>query len=220
MNAATRVTGNNGTVAIALRPGRQSAIAFAEARSPLGFRGGLSNLSDYIGDDPTNATDPSGLVVVLPIGAQPPTPLQSAAFTNPYAPYFPAPTNPYLAYLKNEIKSITVTDVGDKLGIYADTDSLGWAFTVKVETTGDIAKLSVEQSVSTLEIWFDPDGKYWSAKVFNHDNDDPDKLPLQKFDEKTANKLKKDIQSGRETFAPDKHPQVPTNDIVILVKKA
>jgi RHS repeat-associated protein len=28
---------------------------------PKGFAGGLSNLSDYVGDDPTNATDPSGL---------------------------------------------------------------------------------------------------------------------------------------------------------------
>jgi hypothetical protein len=48
-------------MAVAMRLGRRSATAFAEARSPLGFRGGLSNLSDYVGDDPTNATDPSGL---------------------------------------------------------------------------------------------------------------------------------------------------------------
>jgi len=61
MNAATRVTGSNSTATMAMCPGRQSAIAFVEARRPLGFRGGLSNLSDYIGDDPTNATDSSGL---------------------------------------------------------------------------------------------------------------------------------------------------------------
>jgi hypothetical protein len=37
---------------------------FLENSSPLGFAGGQSNLTEYVGNSPTNATDPTGLVAV------------------------------------------------------------------------------------------------------------------------------------------------------------
>jgi hypothetical protein len=37
---------------------------FLESSSPLGFAGGQSNLTEYVGNSPTNATDPTGLEAV------------------------------------------------------------------------------------------------------------------------------------------------------------
>ena len=55
---AKRVAGGEGEVVVERQPWYARLLA---DRSPLGFNAGDTNLYRYVGDNPTDATDPSGL---------------------------------------------------------------------------------------------------------------------------------------------------------------
>jgi len=90
-------------------------------RDTIGFRGGLSNLSDYVGDDPTNATDPNGTGILydlgVAVGSSRAARGLSRLFGNPSppAPATPAPGAP-AAEPDAPTKEIDVINLRDRHG--------------------------------------------------------------------------------------------------------